>query len=163
MNEAEALYYHSAILITFDLGAGSSPSLAAHGSFAEAIIYTPHGIKSDNLRFMPTAKPPIKVLALLHGLHDVSISITKQLNLGAHNALKAQQILDSKYWVGTHDEVKIGGGIVAPFLRRKVMTVQEALEKEQKEKGTDAEQGQLAVFKEVSFANLASGESLLLE
>ncbi|KAH8814538.1 hypothetical protein DL96DRAFT_416008 [Flagelloscypha sp. PMI_526] len=122
VNESDALYYHSAILVTFPIcdTAGSSTTV-------EGIIYTPHGILPAPLGSLP---PTIKPLALLHGLHDVSLPFFPgQLNLGAHNALKALKGCGAKYWVGTHDEVKNGGGFVWWFLRRKVITVKEALEK----------------------------------
>jgi hypothetical protein len=45
------------------------------------------------------------------------MDLSKQLNLGAHNALKAQRMMNAKYWVETHDEIKIGGGLIALFLR----------------------------------------------
>jgi hypothetical protein len=69
---------------------------------------------------------------LLHGLHDVSLDWRQQLNLGAHHALAAQRMLGAKYWMGTHDEEKKGKGIVSWFLRRKVYSVQEAVDKEMK-------------------------------
>lgn len=85
----------------------------------------------------------MKTLALLHGLHDVSIpwtplkSGTQQLNLGAHNALKLQRQIQSRYWITTHDEVKKGGGLVGFILRRKVITLEDALDAEE-EKGEEA-------------------------
>jgi hypothetical protein len=44
-------------------------------------------------------------------------------------------MLNAKYWVGTHDEVKIGGGLIAPFLRRKAYSILDALGKERREEG----------------------------
>jgi hypothetical protein len=32
-------------------------------------------------------------------------------------------MLKAKYWVGTHDEVKIGSGLITPFLRRKACSI----------------------------------------
>lgn len=116
----DALYYHSAVVICFQ----TSQSLL--GS-ADAVIYTPHGVEASSLSGLATALPPLSVLAFLHGLHDVSIAWTKQLNLGAINAIKAQQILRARYWIGTHDEEKPGSGLIAPLLRRKILTVPEAL------------------------------------
>jgi hypothetical protein len=97
---------------------------------AEALIYSPQGIQAEDLRSLANARPPIQPLALLHGLHDVSIALTKQLNLGAHNVLQVQLLVKAKYWVGTHDEEKIGGEVVARFLRRKIISIQEALDQE---------------------------------
>ncbi len=64
-----------------------------------------------------------------------SIALSKQLNLDAHNALKAQRMLNAKYWVGTHDEVKTGGGLIASFLRRKAYSILDTLGKERREEG----------------------------
>jgi hypothetical protein len=100
-----------------------------------------------------TADPPLHTLAFLHGLHDVSLSAAQQLNLGAKNGILAQRLLRAKYWVGTHDEVKKGGGFVSWFLRRRVWTVEEAL----REVGADEE------FGDVRFQELRNGESRVLE
>ena len=163
VTETDALYYHSAILITYNIDTNKRRGSSSEVDTAEGVIYTPHGIHANDLRHLPSAQPPMKVLALLHGLHDVSISITKQLNLGAYNGLRAQRMCNAKYWVGTHDEVKKGGGILAPLLRRKVLTLQEAIEKEKEEKGHVPDDSELAAMKGVQFAELRSGESLLLE
>ncbi|MCJ1372762.1 hypothetical protein MMC20_003987 [Loxospora ochrophaea] len=163
VTSSDALYYHSAILIAFKLDASIQVQSLQEGKPAEAVIYTPHGVHADDLSHLPAAKPEIKTLALLHGLHDVSIVLTKQLNLGAFHALKAQRVCNAKYWCGTHDEIKIGGGMIAPLLRRKVLTLEEALEEERLEKGYIPDDSQLVALKDVRFAELASGESLLLE
>ena len=163
VTDADALYYHSAVLITFNTDANIRGGDLTGIDAAEAVIYTPHGMRADDLRHLPSAQPPLRALALLHGLHDISISITKQLNLGAYNGLRAQRMCNAKYWVGTHDEVKKGGGIIAPLLRRKVLTLQQAIEKEREEKGHIPDDSELAAMKGVQFAELRSGESLLLE
>lgn len=98
VTESDALYYHSAVAVF----AQDTRSLHCYG--AEAIIYSPHGIHPPELVSIPTATPPIQTLAMLHGLHDISISFTKQLNLGAINALKCQRLLKAKYWAGTHGQ-----------------------------------------------------------
>jgi hypothetical protein len=68
-----------------------------------------------------------------------STAFSKQLKLGAPNALKAQRMLKAKYWVGTHDEVKIGSGLIAPFLRRKAYSILDAPRKERREEGSSAD------------------------
>lgn len=93
-SKGNALYFHSAILITFSIRPISGDEAI------EGIIYTPHGILADDLRIVSSASPRIDVLALLHGLHDIKLSM-KQLNLGGHNALRAQRICGAKYWVST--------------------------------------------------------------
>lgn len=138
------LYFHAAVGIFI---ASSASPLAD----AEAVIYTPHGIQASSVESVAKAKPPIRTLALLHGLDEISIGSAAQLNLGAHNALKAQRVLGAKYWIGTHEEDKGKSGLVAPFLRRKQVSLEEALKEEAGENLDDVE-----------FFNLRSGESRLL-
>jgi hypothetical protein len=106
--------------------------LEQEGGGAQAIIYTPHGISPANIQPLTTPSPKINTLALLHGLQDLKLGT--QLNMGAHNGLKVQRILGAKYWIGTHDEVKRGGGLVSWFLDRKMITLKEAVEREKKER-----------------------------
>ena len=173
----DALYYHSALLITFASHAFSPPtpkkraSLSIHGEqdpssadsdAAECVIYTPHGIPYSSLDPVAKSDPPLTTLAFLHGLHDVSISAAQQLNLGAKNGVLAQRVLRAKYWVGTHDEVKTGGGLVSWFLRRRVWTLEEALKEARavvdgEKKDIDDE------FEDVHFEDVGNGESRVLE
>ncbi|KAF2127878.1 hypothetical protein P153DRAFT_432322, partial [Dothidotthia symphoricarpi CBS 119687] len=130
--QKDPLYLHSALLITFSTHPLLPPtpkkrsSLHIHGDAphppdpdesAECILYTPHGLPHTALSPIATADPPLRTLAFLHGLHDVSISAAQQLNLGAMNGVLAQRVLRARYWVATHDEVKKGGGLVSWFLR----------------------------------------------
>lgn len=194
----DVLDYHSALMITWNnrhrnrvskLAQTKGPNGAEkrhHAAIetnedeesAEALIYTPHGIHYDSVAPISTASPRIDPLAFLHGLHNVKISSTfgtaLQLNLGSHNGLKAQRILNAKYWIGTHDELKQGGGFVAWFLQRKVMTIKEALDEEskllasgqkQKESGEDASRETAAVlnaFEGCNWLELWNGESRVL-
>lgn len=170
--EKDALFYHSALLIAFAthpfLGHTTPKkrsSLSIHGDgtenlshtaseAAECVIYTPHGIPHEALGPIARADPPLHTLAFLHGLHDVSISAAQQLNLGARNGLLAQRILQAKYWIATHDEVKKGGGIISWLLHRKPWTVAEALEEACRE-GEGMEN--------LRFQNMGNGESRVLE
>ncbi|KAK0907748.1 hypothetical protein LTR02_005290 [Friedmanniomyces endolithicus] len=97
---------------------------------AEAIIYTPHGISSSDVTLIPQAFPAIHVLALLHGLHNVRLGgigrAAMQINLGARNGLEAQRVLNADYWIGTHDEIKEGRGLVGWLLRRDDVSYQDA-------------------------------------
>ncbi len=164
VSKSDALHFHSAILIAFDLSPRVSRRPSSDIGTAEAIIYTPHGIHAHDLRHLdqlPVTVPQIKTLALLHGLHDVRISV-QQLNMGAHNGLQAQRICKAKYWVSTHDEVKTAKGIIAPFLYRKILTFKEAIEQEKREKGGISGESMLADMRGLQFADLGSGESLLL-
>jgi hypothetical protein len=176
----DALFYHSALLITFATqpivqtprkrssllaidGDGAEDVTASMGSeAAECVIYTPHGIPHTALTPIATADPPLRTLAFLHGLHDVSISAAQQLNLGAKNGLLAQRILRAKYWVATHDEVKKGGGFISWWLRRRAWTLEDALREAQAEmEGEDTAMG--GVLEDVRFQDMANGESRILE
>ncbi|KAF2476015.1 uncharacterized protein BDR25DRAFT_278770 [Lindgomyces ingoldianus] len=169
----DALYYHSALLIAFAThpflpstprkrtSASMFPDPSAESSgpdAAECVIYTPHGIPHASLVPIELADPPLHTLAFLHGLHDVSIAAAQQLNLGAKNGLLAQRALRAKYWVGTHDEVKTGGGLVGWFLRRKIWTLEDALRDvspEVNDKDIDME--------DVRFEEIGNGQSRVLE
>lgn len=163
----DLLYYHSAVMVTF-IGAGQcvyqlmkvSVLMQRYSSQAEAVIYTPHGVNPREVEPLTTALPPVDTLALLHGLHDITLTSKAQLNLGAHNGLKVQRIIRSKYWVATHDEIKVGGGLVSWFLNRKSITLREALEKEGEECNDKIG---LAALAEVNFVDISNGESLILE
>ena len=163
VTQGNALYYHSALLFIFNnQNAGIGQTSLNNDNTAEAIIYSPHGIVADDIRPLSIAEPKIQTLALLHGLHDVQIIFTAQLNLGAHNGLRAQRICKAKYWVGTHDEVKKGGGLVSTLLRRSIITIQDAMKREESETGHVPEDSPLAGIEDVNFVELQSGESLLL-
>ncbi len=155
--KSDAVDLHSALLIAFDLGVSPDSDCPGHDmEKGEGIIYTPHGIHGQDLGPLRSVKPPIRTLALLHGLDEVFLSPFWQLNLGAHNGLEAQRICQARYWISTHDEVKRGTGLVAPFLKRKALTLQDAMKAEKgeiKSKDTCAK---------VVFADLCSGESIAL-
>jgi hypothetical protein len=144
----DLLYYHSAILISFSRDGKDG---------AEGVLYTPHGISPSDLQPLTTAKPGVEILALLHGLQDISLEgfwKKAQLNMGANNGLKVVRMLEVKYWVGTHDEDKRAGGVVGWFLRRVGVSVEDAL-KGEAEGGEGRE--------EVRFMEVGNGESLVLE
>lgn len=144
-----ALYYHSAVMIVFDLGHGSADGVASR---SETILYSPHGIQASDLS--PIGSSGLETLALLHGLHDVGIWMTKQLNLGALNGIQAVGESGAKYWIATHDEEKKGGGLIAPLLRRIKYTLKEAVEAEEKRMD-----GKVPDYR---FVELGSGDALAL-
>ncbi|KAJ8066104.1 hypothetical protein OCU04_005195 [Sclerotinia nivalis] len=155
----DLLYYHSAVMITFSIYAEDNTlNEDASEETPEAVIYTPHGIDPGDLTVVGNAQPRIRTLALLHGLQDISLP-RAQLNKGAHNGLKVQRLLNAKYWLGTHDEVKTGGGIVSWFLNRKVVTLKEALEREVMENG---DTGDVEKVGDIKFLEVGNGESLIL-
>ncbi|KAK1712602.1 uncharacterized protein BDZ83DRAFT_638439 [Colletotrichum acutatum] len=141
ITEGNALYYHSAIMIAFDSGT------------PETILYSPHGIQATDLECI--RKSGFSTLALLHGLHDVRIWMTKQLNLGALNGIQAVAETGARYWVATHDEAKKGGGLIAPLLMRTQYTLKQAVEAEEARM-----QGKVP---EYDFVELGSGDGLILQ
>ena len=181
MSSTDRLYYHSALLISFNSLAGKSQSSDSNVSdAAEVVIYTPHGVTAPSFSVVAEASPPLSVLAFLHGLHDVALGSAQQLNLGGHNGLAAQRILKAKYWIGTHDEQKRGGGLVNFFLKRKVIGLGDALEEERRRrKELQSKSGHRKVnkkgekggtpsdildeFEDARFAELTNGESRVLE
>lgn len=146
-----ALYYHSAILIAFNIKHRPKQD----DSTAEAVIYSPHGIQSQDLTEVKSSD--IKTLALLHGMDDVRIWMTKQLNLGALNGIKAVGVSGAKYWIATHDEVKKGGGFIAPLLQRVSYTLKEAVTYEHEQLH------QAGVAPSYHFLELGSGDGMVLE
>jgi hypothetical protein len=180
--DKDALYYHSALLICFATAPfppatprKRSSLLAIHGDgvepssgglsvqdAAECVIYTPHGIPHTALEPIAVSDPPLTTLAFLHGLHDVSISTAQQLNLGAKSGLLAQRVLRAKYWVGTHDEIKKGGGLIGWFLRRKIWTLEDAL-KEAKLEADELGGTFRDTFEDTKFEEVRNGESRVLE
>lgn len=148
--EGDALYYHSAVLLAFDINHRPGGS-----STAEAVIYTPHGIKSQDLVGVQSCG--VQPLALLHGLHDVRIWMTKQLNLGALNGIRAVGTSGAKYWIATHDEVKTGGGFIAPLLQRTQYTLKEAVAHEHERLQ------EVGKAPEYEFLELGSGDVVVLE
>ena len=159
----DLLYFHSAILITFEINKGQNAGHCYSKGPAEGVIYSPHGIVADDLKFLPYAVPPIRTLALLHGLHGIKLAFTSVLNLGAFNGLRIQRICQAKYWVGTHDEIKHSGGIVARLLQRKTLSVQDAIEREKIINAHTSIASEGGDMDDVRFEDLTSGESLLLE
>ncbi|KAI5242113.1 HCP-like protein [Aureobasidium subglaciale] len=147
VTSSDMLYFHSALMVTFNNHQSGQASRRSSSyqytepeeedEAAEAVIYTPHGIHSysEDIDLVTKASPPIKTLAFMHGLEDVSLRAAQQLNLGAHNGLQAQRKLKASYWVGTHDEDKKGTGVVGWLLKRKKISVKDAVASE-KERNT---------------------------
>jgi hypothetical protein len=155
MDENDALYYHSAVMIAWTTSSGEGSD--AKSSNAQSVIYTPHGITPEAITQLANASPPIQTLCLIHGLHDVWLKMTQQLNLGAHNGLKVQRSLRPKYWFGTHDEVKKAGGAIKLILRRSVITVEDALKREKEGVQSHGDLG------EVTFEYIGNGEYRILK
>ncbi|KAI0970708.1 hypothetical protein F4678DRAFT_116035 [Xylaria arbuscula] len=143
-----ALYYHSALIVAW-----------ASAEEAYSVIYSPHGIEPGALAGVKDAG--LRTLALLHGLDDIRLWMTKQLNLGAVNGVAAAREAGAKYWVATHDEVKKGGGFVSLLLRRTKWSVTDAVRREG-EKGAakgGEDDNEVAGYE---FVELGSGDGLVL-
>lgn len=161
VTQNNALYYHSAIMVVFDLDYNASQRTTRSQDKAggqkhetQAVIYSPHGIKGSDLECVRAAG--IKTLALLHGLHDVRIRMTAQLNLGALNGIQAVRASGAKYWIATHDEAKKGRGFISWLLRRTTYTLRDAV---QSERAKQEEGGNDAAYE---FLELGSGDGLVL-
>ena len=157
---------HVGLLIAFD-------THRRHGeerveANAEALVYMPHGIPAGDLANIPSAAPRLSVLAMLHGLLQVDVGNRYlghiSANLGAHNGLKAQRLLKSRYWIGTHDEIKEKEGLTAWFLTEYHHTIEDALEKERRSTGEgEADRtGILNELKETNWLPLGNGQSKVL-
>lgn len=176
------IYFHSALMITFNNRQSGQASRRSSSQLymeveeeeesAEAVIYTPHGIhsSSEDLDLVTRAKPPIKTLAFLHGLEDITLGSAQQLNLGAHNGLEAQRKLNASYWIGTHDEDKKGTGLVGWLLRRKKLSVRDAVEAERKRRRDGKTEVQdvagdqvMGSFEGVNWVDVGNGESVVLQ
>ncbi|TKA78324.1 hypothetical protein B0A55_03621 [Friedmanniomyces simplex] len=183
---------HSALMITFNNRQASSraklskENVPLHGrskrhqpilpredeETAEAIIYTPHGISSSDLTLIPEASPPIHTLAFLHGLHNVRLGgigrAALQINLGARNGLEAQRVLNADYWIGTHDEIKEGRGLVGWLLRRDDVSYRDAVAQGWKAKNGKGDEGDarlsevLSDLEGTNWVELRNGESKVL-
>ncbi|KAK0389069.1 hypothetical protein NLU13_2645 [Sarocladium strictum] len=153
ISPGNALYYHSAVLIAFDIN--YRPSSSSPSPTAEAFIYSPHGIEASDLSGLKSSG--VQALALLHGMHNVRIWMTKQLNLGALNWIKAVGVSGAKYWIATHDEVKKGAGFIAPLLLRTVYTLKDAVAT------VDGQLRDEGKAPEYDFVELGSGDGLVLE
>ncbi|KAK6438462.1 hypothetical protein LTR95_005331 [Oleoguttula sp. CCFEE 5521] len=162
---------HAALMIAFDNGrrssaAGQSIEHINEDDAAEALFHTPHGISHGAIStIIEQADPPIKTIALLHGLSDVKVGETPlgpalQINLGARNGAHVQQALRAKYWFGTHDEVKKGSGIVAKMIKSRIMALDPVLAEEQS-RGTLSKEAAKACL--ASYEELGSGASRVLE
>lgn len=162
VSKTDSSYLHSAVLVAFSLSSNLHQNSEEKDFQGEAIIYTPHGVYPEGLRHLSSAKPHLTKLALLHGLHDIALGPFIQLNLGAHNGLQVQKVCKAKYWISTHDEVKRGTGLVSAFLRRKVISLNEAIEQEREEKGNVSNNSEKFDIRSVIFADLKNGESILL-
>ncbi|KAK1997745.1 hypothetical protein LX36DRAFT_59546 [Colletotrichum falcatum] len=140
VTDGDPMHFHSAIVIAFDAGE------------AEAVLYSPHGVRASDLACVRGYG--LSTLALLHGLHEVRIRMIQQLNLGAMNGIKAVGQTGARYWIATHDEPKKGTGLIAPMLQRTRYTLEEA---------ADAEESRTKCrIPEYDFVDLGSGDGVVL-
>ncbi|KAI1330896.1 hypothetical protein F5Y16DRAFT_395861 [Xylariaceae sp. FL0255] len=169
VSPGNALYYHSAIMVAFP---SSMEGLYNNNNRnkGDAVIYSPHGVEaSELLRLgLGTATAKLRILALLHGMHDVRLAL-KQLNLGGVNGVTAARGLSAKYWCATHDEVKKGKGLIAPLLRRTRWVLEDAVRREGRKSGNGGGKKKVGEREgtrddsEFNFFELGSGDVLVLE
>lgn len=158
---------HTAIVLCFAEKPKDCDSVALDSSnagLAEGLIYSPHGLPPDSLEILSRASPPIRPLVLIHGLHEVFVGLG-QINLGAMNGLACRQKCAAKYWVTTHDEIKFGKGLISYLLRYNKLTLENAFERSRKSTEThqNIDINEAQEERSFRFAELSSGESLLLE
>ena len=127
---------HYGVLLTFDTQNGTGPSVQDESREIEAVAYIPHGIPAHDLAHVDLAQPRIRCLALIQAFHNVkvgfpSVGLQDDVVLGAHHALETARLLDAKYVVSTHDELKEERGVTAHFLSRKIMSISDAVNDEQ--------------------------------
>ncbi|KAF2768257.1 hypothetical protein EJ03DRAFT_122956 [Teratosphaeria nubilosa] len=109
----------------------------------EAIAYIPHGIPAPHLTHLAKASPKLNFVALLQAWHHEKFGITPtypwpfgwllgrylhlDVVLGADDVLQAQKLLQARYLIATHDEVKESKGFTSQFLERREMSPADAI------------------------------------
>jgi len=144
---------HKGVIVSFDAGNGS-----------EAVVQLPHGIPAKHLAYISSAQPKLRVLALIHGLLNVKVGFAltgyMDANLGGHNGLKLQRLLNARYWIGTHDEAKDAHGLTSWSLVSSHITLEEALRQE--ERGMRAAGNGSVKQAPANWHSLANGGSMVL-
>lgn len=99
---------HFAMYIAYS---GIEHTFDSNDSIAETIIYTPHGFYANRLQNLLETEQQGKstMLALLHGL-DPSW-YPSPANLGVQNGWEVALRTNAKYWIPTHDEHAVYGGL----------------------------------------------------
>jgi hypothetical protein len=111
------LYFATAIIYTSD----SPASLGGEEKQREAVLYSPHGIKADQLSLKaflqnPAGDATVSVLAILHALKD-NFALGMRFTLGVAGGLALERMARPRYWVKSHDMLLRYTG-VAPWLIR---------------------------------------------
>ncbi|KAJ7062022.1 hypothetical protein C8F01DRAFT_1136175 [Mycena amicta] len=140
-------------LLNFATAIMWSPSVESEEH--EAIVYSPHGILTDQpsiSTFLST--PHISVLAILHGL-KLSYSFGIQTTFGVPGGLALERLAKPRYWVKTHDAPLIYSGVVMflGWVTDYFKTLDEGLEMEAKGKSKGARP---------NFVEVAMGDSFVL-
>lgn len=134
---------------------------------AEAVIYMPHGIPSQDpiMATIAAAAPQLKVLAILHGLLRVLVGARLggydagiDANLGAHNGLALKQTLNARYWIPTHDEPKEKYGFTQYILTDFWLTLEEAVAAYAEKVARD----KADILREANYHHLGNGAGLVL-
>lgn len=101
----------------------------------EIVLNCPHGISPESVQFLQDNIQPGSPLSMLCLLHNWTVSTIagRPSKLGAHNGLNVQRVLNSKYWLRTHDEPLQFTGLTRFILNFNDTSIEAALEKEEKE------------------------------
>ncbi|KAK5651326.1 hypothetical protein OQA88_12559 [Cercophora sp. LCS_1] len=79
---------------------------------SEAILHSPHGIRTDQPSLGVFTKEEIKVLAILHALKD-GYAFGMATTLGIKGGKALEEVTKPKYWVKSHDAPLRYRGIIA--------------------------------------------------
>lgn len=78
----------------------------------EAIIYSPHGIRTDQPSVQAFVRQDVEVLAMLHALKD-SFAFGLATTLGVKGGRELEEFIKPRYWVKSHDSLLKYEGIMA--------------------------------------------------
>lgn len=108
----------------------------------EAILYSPHGIKTDQptlQTFTRKTTPPLEVRAILHALKD-SFAFGKRTTLGVEGGLALEEETNAKYWIQSHDSALDYQGVVLRLgVRDYARTLENGIQEILGRGGTEAE------------------------
>ncbi|KAK0724040.1 hypothetical protein B0H67DRAFT_549915 [Lasiosphaeris hirsuta] len=112
------------------------------GEKHEALLYSPHGIRTDQAPLKALledfAGDGGSVLAILHALKD-SFAMGRATTLGVAGGLALQRVARPKYWVKSHDAPLLYGGVAAWLLwiNDVARTLGSGLDEEERVKGAE--------------------------
>lgn len=137
-------------------GATCISLLADTLSHWHSLLYIPHGCEPTSIRQWLTKQSNVTICALMQGFDRVAnpIWLGGELNYGCSHAAQLAVSVKAKHWISTHDENKIGRGLVSLFLKRDHSSIDHA----RKELDKLRKQSAIPLVHQVP-----NGESLVLE